>query len=212
MIIDCISDLHGHYPKLKGGDLLIVAGDLTAHDEEEEYFEFFDWIEAQKYKCKIVVAGNHDNLMEKENYKGPAGDVKDAFIYLCDSGKEFEGFWIWGSPWTKKFKGMNPDCMAFTVDTEEELLKKWKLIPDNVDILITHSPPKFFNDKNYNGEHCGSESLTNCCIDIKPKLIVYGHIHEGYGHILTEDPINFVNASLVNEHYKPVNKPIRVIL
>ncbi len=30
MIIDCISDLHGYYPKLEGGDLLIVAGDLTA--------------------------------------------------------------------------------------------------------------------------------------------------------------------------------------
>jgi hypothetical protein len=33
MIIDCIADLHGHYPKLDGGDLLIICGDLTARDQ-----------------------------------------------------------------------------------------------------------------------------------------------------------------------------------
>jgi len=31
MIIDCISDLHGYYPELEGGDLLIIAGDLIGH-------------------------------------------------------------------------------------------------------------------------------------------------------------------------------------
>lgn len=35
MIIDCIADLHSHYPKLDGGDLLIVAGDLTDRDSLE---------------------------------------------------------------------------------------------------------------------------------------------------------------------------------
>lgn len=36
MIIDCISDLHGQYPQLEGGDLLIVAGDLTARDKPKD--------------------------------------------------------------------------------------------------------------------------------------------------------------------------------
>lgn len=31
MIIDFISDTHGHYPELEGGDLLIVAGNPTAN-------------------------------------------------------------------------------------------------------------------------------------------------------------------------------------
>lgn len=41
MIIDCISDLHGYYPELGGGDLLIVAGDLTARDTPEEHCNEF---------------------------------------------------------------------------------------------------------------------------------------------------------------------------
>ena len=43
MIIDCISDPHGFYPKLKGGDLLLIAGDLTANDTQKEFDKFFQW-------------------------------------------------------------------------------------------------------------------------------------------------------------------------
>ena len=56
MIIDCISDLHGYYPELEGGDLLIVAGDLTARDDENEHeIEFAQWFLTQRYKYKIFI-------------------------------------------------------------------------------------------------------------------------------------------------------------
>lgn len=32
MIIDCVGCLHGNFPKLDVGDLLIFTGDLTAQD------------------------------------------------------------------------------------------------------------------------------------------------------------------------------------
>ncbi len=47
MVIDCIADLHGYYPNLDGGDLLIVAGDLTANDKSHQYIEFYKWIQKQ---------------------------------------------------------------------------------------------------------------------------------------------------------------------
>ena len=49
MIIDCISDLHGFYPKLEGSDLLIIAGDLTARDTKDEYIVFCQKIRHSGY-------------------------------------------------------------------------------------------------------------------------------------------------------------------
>lgn len=219
MIIDCIADLHGYYPELEGGDLLIVAGDLTARDLRDEYIHFCRQIRHSGYKKIIVIAGNHDNLMQKE----PEFFLSDEQVsYLCDSGTEFEGLKIWGSPWTRTFHGMNPKCKAFTCDTDEELSKKWSLIPNDTDILITHSPPIAVLDKTTRNEFVGSISLSaQIGFLFNLKLHVFGHIHESYGKIDAPAylPNYFdlckhfsVNCSYVNQNYQPVNKPVRVIL
>lgn len=212
MIIDIISDPHGHYPKLKGGDLLIVAGDLTAQHTKNEFYEFAEWYQAQNYKKKVIIAGNHDTLIENGEYHFN----HDWMGYLCDSGTEFEGFKIWGSPWTCKFEGQNRNCMAFTVDSDEELEKKWDLIPDDIDILITHCPPYGILDqvKRIKGsEHVGSESLRYHVINrIKPKIHAFGHVHEHGGKMTDCILTKFVNASIINEKYKHVHKPVRIIL
>jgi Icc-related predicted phosphoesterase len=261
--IDLISDLHGHYPKLEGGDLLIVAGDLTRRDVVPEWVEFFDWLRAQAYKKKVYIGGNHDNFLTQccsrtDPYYQWLNDLIEQdeedknLIYLCDSGTEFEyeeqeplspgmnsldtyfyskkRLKIWGSPWTKTFPGMNPHCKAFTVDTDEELAEKWLTCPNDIDIMITHSPAFGILDDVcvYPEGRCnsalysnvGSKSLLVRSMEIKPRLHVFGHIHEcggkqlhlkraGYG---TENNTIYVNASHVNERYEPVNKPIRVIL
>lgn len=230
MKIDCVSDTHGHYPQLEGGDLLIVAGDLTANDEEDQYYKFNSWLCDQDYKKKIVIAGNHDNLLQIDSFQYLEGDP--CFEYLCDSGTEFtyypelvpgeekeyerRTFRIWGSPWTKRFEGMNPHCMAFTCDTDEELAMKWEKIPHDLDILITHSPMLHVLDQNIDGYACGSYSLRQAIDRVKPRFFVFGHIHEQGGRMIIykhQGPNTIcVNASIVNEWYEPVNKPVRVIL
>lgn len=221
IIIDCIADLHGYYPKLEGGDLLIVAGDLTARDTHEEYWRFYDWFDHQNYKCKIFICGNHDGYIEEQDNDYLLDLAKSGYdrcIYLCDSGTEFENLRIWGSPWTKTFEGMNPHCMAFTVDTEEELAEKWALIPDDTDILVTHGPMHGCLDEiKPHGKMGGSISLAQKIHEIKPTIHCCGHIHEAYEKYETSKaspfyPTIFINASHVNEHYQPVNKPIRIIL
>jgi len=246
MIIDCCSDLHGFYPKLEGGDLLIVAGDLTTSDKPFQYGEFGAWLDRQKYRKKILVAGNHENYFQKEGYESIRDIYSDIGVeYLCDSGTEFEyndedleyseyysielGYTysdflestkkkvkIYGSPWTKTFPGMNPHCKAFTVDTEEELIEKFEIIPRDTDILITHSPPYSILDKTTCGKNVGSKYLfTWLKYGCRPRLHVFGHIHEAYGQEEifpghNDTMVKSVNCSHVNERYQPVNKPIRI--
>lgn len=237
MIIDCISDLHGYFPELEGGDLLIIAGDLTAKDIGYEYYQFYEWLDQQKYSMKIFISGNHDNFIQKNPNQYFLDRLKLGYknsLYLCDCGTEFsyhidgfpeedEGFLpsgkrtlkIWGCPWTKTFEGMNPRCKAFTFDTEEELEEKWKLIPNDIDILITHSPPFGFFDKIKRDVNpfAGDINLRNHVMErIKPKLHIFGHIHEWGGSQIDTNVTKFVNCSIMNERYETVNKPIRIVL
>jgi Icc-related predicted phosphoesterase len=218
MIIDCISDLHGYYPHLEGGDLLIVAGDLTLTDTIPEYKEFYKWFESQNYRKKILVGGNHDNFLMQcisTQECRECGFDNEGFEYLCDTGIQYDGLTIWGSPWTLTFPRMNPKCMAFTCYSEEHIQEKWDLIPIGTDIVVTHMPPKNILD-NVGIYNVGSESLLNRILHVNPKLHVFGHIHEWGGKIIEREGIKYVtkyvNASHMNEIYDPVNLPVRVIL
>lgn len=248
--IDCVSDMHGNFPTLTGGDLLIVAGDMTARDLQKEWNQFFEWIGRQQYRKKIYIGGNHDNMLQELGSdvmlyaRDTVGLRPENAEYLCDSGTEFEyeeeieeehkfrgmisykvkkKLKIWGSPWTSQFPGINPKCCAFTHEFMQSIKFRWDLIPDDVDILITHSPPYGILDQiptNF-GASAGDMDLLKALEDrIKPQLHVFGHIHEnggtqliykrpGYG---TENNTICVNASIIDERYRKFNNGTRIIL
>lgn len=220
MIIDSISDLHGSFPEMQGGDLLIVGGDMTSNDSFPAWKQFFDWIEPLKYRKKVVIAGNHDNYCVHwstartfTNEELEEMEVKESFDYLCDSMIEFEGLKIWGSPWTRRFHGQNPKCAAFTLVTDHELHEKFNLIPENIDILVTHSPVYGVLDFSNRGGSLGSTALREHVMHrVKPKIHVCGHIHEGGGKTLVIDDITYINAAHMNECYDPTNKATRIII
>lgn len=208
VLIDCVADLHGCYPNLgTGGDLLIIAGDITASDEYEEYVVFKEWLRHQKYSRKILVGGNHDNWIQNHQM------LEDFFgdtDYLCDSGTIFDGIRIWGSPWTKTFANLNPRCRAFCLETEEELAEKFKLIPEETDILVTHGPPRNIGDRlALSKTNVGSTSLRDRVEKTKPLYHIYGHIHECRG-VVRNESTTFINCSHVNEKYVPYRKTMRI--
>ncbi len=213
MIIDCISDLHGFYPPLEGGDLLIIAGDLTARDSIFEHYQFFQWMEHQKYKTVIYIAGNHDGFIEKKlNINETTHDIR----YLEDSMTIVDDLKVWGSPWTPTFYDWH-----FMKNRGAQIKEKWDLIPDDIDILITHGPPYGILDKvKYSSRgnkfgHAGCAELRIALERIQPRLHVFGHIHEGYGLVTlkcTPRDVLCVNCAIMDENYHPTNKPIRIIL
>jgi hypothetical protein len=141
-------------------------------------------------------------------------EYEEDFEYLCDSGTEFEGIKIWGSPWSPIFEGVNSKCKAFMA-RDAKLKRKFEKIPADTEILITHSPPCMILDHNIDGNPCGSFILLDQLEDrVHPKYHFFGHIHEQHGKhtVFKNGPYDTVcaNVSYVDERYKPKDFITRV--
>lgn len=124
-------------------------------------------------------------------------------IYLEDKMVEIYGLKIYGSPWQPEFCNW-----AFNVPRGVQCLNKWDLIPDAVDVLITHTPPVGHGDLCCSGVRAGCvELLTTVQKRVKPKYHIFGHIHEGYG-VTSDGKIIFINASTCDISYIPNNHPV----
>lgn len=187
--IVCVSDTHArhHLTRVPNGDILVHAGDLTRHGSLDDVEAFDRWLGHLPHRHKIVICGNHDFCFQEQPAKARAR-ITNA-IYLEDSGCEIDGLTFWGSPWQPWFGGW-----AFNLPRGEELDAKWAKIPVGVDVLITHGPPEGILDRTKRGELAGCRDLLNRVYEVKPRLHVFGHIHEAAGRVDTDDT-TFVNAS-----------------
>ncbi|MGO1648313.1 MAG: metallophosphatase domain-containing protein [Sphingobacterium sp.] len=199
----CISDTHGRHLSLKvpSGDLLIHAGDMTRRGTLREVQEFLEWFSNQRFKHKILIAGNHDFFFEHAKGEQIANLIPSNVTYLNDSGIQIHGLNFWGSPVTPWFHDW-----AFNRKRGEEIKKHWDLIPLNTDVLITHGPPFGVLDQTVYGLKVGCEELQAKIENIKPRFHFFGHIHESYGQYSAQGT-QFINASVLNEHYTLSNPP-----
>lgn len=208
--IVAVSDTHGYLKKvdLPDGDVLVHSGDLTSGGELTEVSEVMYQFEKllSKYKHIVFIAGNHDKLYQRNPDLAKSLIYERNVHYLQDEELVIDGIKFYGSPWTLEFFQW-----AFMYDRDGSGKNIWAKIPEDVDILLTHSPPYGKMDKvipfgQYTEEYGGCKDLLNRVLEIKPKVHVYGHIHSGYSSIQGVNTL-FLNASICNEDYKAVNKP-----
>ena len=235
MRIVCISDTHslhhGMLHELPKGDVLIHAGDLSNKGSEKDVTDFIHWYQnLQGYDTKLFIAGNHDFSFEKrlgvrhkgeldwlDNLLSPENLSQSDVTYLEDSFITIETpefsrpIKFYGSPWQPWFYDW-----AFNLPRlGTELQEKWNMIPEDTNVLITHGPPNGYGDLVNNwrqpNTNVGCECLINRIGEINPLVSIFGHIHEGYGVELGDKTL-FVNASICNSKYEPINKPIIIDL
>lgn len=195
MRIVCISDTHNINEgfTVPDGDLLIHAGDATSDGEPWEIERFAEWFRSLPHRHKVFVAGNHDWMFQRENEKARA--MMHGFCYLEDESVAIEGLKLHGSPWTPQYKTY---VWAYILDRGRPLAEKWSLIPDDVDILVTHCPPSGILDRSGSDISAGCEDLLERVLEVRPRLHVFGHMHPSHG-VIERDGTTFVNASIAGD-------------
>lgn len=185
--IVCISDTHNMQPSVPDGDILLLAGDLTDKGTFEEIQAQLDWLKSLPHKHKIVIAGNHDRLLDAEYvshfpdriYEGPGTSRSDLdwgdLVYLNDNSVKLHlpgdrTLSVYGSPITEQ-------CGTFAFQYPP-IRKVWDgRVPDDTDVLLVHGPPKGYLDNGGKGCPQLLKEIWRVC----PRLVVFGHIHAGYG-------------------------------
>jgi Icc-related predicted phosphoesterase len=214
-----ISDTHTKHDKLNGflpgGDILLHCGDLTSRGYITEVENFMVWYDKiNNYDHKVFIAGNHDFGFQDENEKlrglltgfKTIEYLQDELLALGEGEQEYiDMIKIWGTPWQPEFHSW-----AFNLPRGEKLKEKWDMIPLNTDILITHGPPFGKLDYvPYNNINVGCEELIKRVEEIKPKIHVFGHVHEGYGYVF-DGNTHYINAAVLNGRYEYRNKPLTI--
>lgn len=190
----CISDTHNEHDTLRlpAGDLLIHSGDCltesgTRHvvrsngviqsvkpDGEALFVHFSQWLGAQPYCYKILVAGNHDLVLQGLG-KAKVQEILDAHtthgkvIYLQHEAVSAGGVNIFGSPFAY-WGGKNDAFLSRRCDFTD--------VPAGMHIVVTHMPAILPAE---GGALDEDMQMTNALHKTGASLHVSGHCHWAFG-------------------------------
>mmetsp|Transcript_46624 Transcript_46624/g.110873 ORF Transcript_46624/g.110873 Transcript_46624/m.110873 type:complete len:488 (-) Transcript_46624:136-1599(-) len=185
---------HVHLPQ---GEVFLYAGDAVGNygrknDLLEQFEQFLDWLkqQCQRYRHCFFIAGNHETILDDSHGDSTViqrtKDTLKTFLkktpnctYLENSSAQYRGIRLYGSPVTisrLETEGKRYYSRAFErfgVDRKE----LWSRLPDSIDVLMTHCPPRGHLCGDAAGDPYLAERLR--AMDRPPKYHVFGHDH-GY--------------------------------
>jgi len=193
----CIGELTGDI-FIHAGDILMTNSLYSINASVERLRKFNAWLlESVHCPSKIVIAGNHDKIIE---HLGPekTQSVLSEAIYLENSFVEVGSILIYGTPMSSGAshnRAFQSD--KFAQETVESLQATTAQRP--VHILVTHGP---------------CPELVRMLRDV-PLLHVWGHLHGYHGVWKTSDSLRGqklkclnANGSIMNTSYDPHNFPV----
>ncbi|HDS59466.1 MAG TPA: hypothetical protein ENN54_04150 [Thermoplasmatales archaeon] len=180
MLIQAAADFHGKQQRYAafreeaerhGPDVAVLAGDV---DDSPHFYRLLE----QLTLPVLVVHGNmdHPDIRKRVEEKG--------------------GFFLHGRVHTLgglRFAGLGGGKPSSEI-TEEGQPQEEKKVAD-VDVLVTHVPPRGSLDKTMLGMHIGSPWVRRLVEQKKPRLVICGHVHEHPGHTTTGETV-VVNCSV----------------
>jgi len=175
--------LHRSTGDLPSADIFIHSGDVAKVGSDGELGDFNEWLGSIKHKFRhmFVISGNHDywdtnwrlnrgalDASEAEHPNYLQWKVTNAQV-LNHEMVEVLGLKIWGAGWHPR-RGDSKSGNNYTD------------VPKEVDILVTHEAPYGVLDMTGGGHWGSSHDLLEAIYRVKPKVHLFGHIHEQRGH------------------------------
>lgn len=203
-----ISDTHMDHRQLKmpEGDILVHTGDISGITSMKELIEVNNWFAsmAGKYREIFFVPGNHDGQFV--DFHAAAMLLSRATV-LFDKQVEFDGYKIYGSPWTLTFFDW------WFMKDPDQMKEVWDKIPDDTNILLTHQPPYLLLDRaeafKEKGKivNVGCKALREACMTRLKRLQLncFGHLHMDGGKTVENNGIVFSNGAVLNDYYAMTN-------
>lgn len=225
MRLFAFSDTHGNLEGLnpQGADVVVMAGDLAPLRGWNERAlldqvlwmntTFRDWCSHYPKVAFRMIPGNHDLFAAYDDLLSAVRLPENAKL-LIDGLDEVNGLRIYGTPWVPRINGR----WAFEENVPGLLRRKFAAIPNGVDILLTHTPPRIPHEKvdvsiDRNTPHFGSPELLDAIREKRPRYALCGHIHTGDHAPITlrhEDGGETIvrNVSRLDEEYKVRYEPL----
>ncbi|UKZ55385.1 hypothetical protein TrVGV298_009208 [Trichoderma virens] len=176
---------------LPDADVVLHCGDLTKRGRPSEIRKTFSMLRKLSSPLKLVIAGNHDLVLDERYYCEQIGDRSDyeEVVQIIKEAEEdgvkylTEGTYtldlangshlrIFASPYTPQY-----GYWAFQYPPGEHSFD----IPADVDIAMTHGPPLGVLDYTFSKNNAGCGNLFRSIHRAKPKIHCFGHIHEAWG-------------------------------